>query len=488
MNRTHVLHDGSRNVWLRSAGGSDCNLLRRSYLPQGRQRRRRRIGARTIHRKSWISTFSLWYCRTTGVCFSNIRACLPLFMQLRAALASPSANMTAQRRQSNTKKGLTPFKRRSSRGKPSHGCKCSHITFFSLPREIRDAIYEECLVSTKMIDLSNLGTTSRHKRFQKQALGLLPNILRICRQIEREASEILYGANTFFVDLQPMWDYGKERLIRPVVDSFERSRHPYACLECSNQAFGFPRQLRGLPSTRQRVENCHPVTTWSPRVHQVRRLHVALRPFSWLAHSGISDIKNWLCRLAYKEDRELVWACNHSQQFALPKLQSLDLLIMHIGKMPIVLIEQQPEYELSMNFSIHAWKWRASLRAAMAREIGWLLTFAKQAAKVIVVPESGYAKGLTGDQRARLDLSCKRPKRGSLPVDQQILAKVPQHFLRSGNLGHLTSSKKKAYSLEDVFLRHQDYRVEQYEAIDNARQHGDMAVLPGSETVIFDSI
>ena len=146
-------------------------------------------------------------------------------------------NMTARRRQSNTKKRLASFKRVN----PSRGCKRSHVTFFSLPREIRDAIYEECLVSTDIIALSNLGTTSRRKRFPKQALGLLPNLLRTCHQIEQEASEILYGANTFFVDLQPMWDYGKERHIRPLVDPFERSRHPYACLECSNQAFGFLR-------------------------------------------------------------------------------------------------------------------------------------------------------------------------------------------------------------------------------------------------------
>ena len=86
---------------------------------------------------------------------------------------------------------------------------------FGLPREIGDAIYEECLVSGNMINLMNLkdGCIS-HPQIYQQKLGIWPQILLTSKMVHIEASEILYGSNTFYVDAQPMWRYTRQRRIR----------------------------------------------------------------------------------------------------------------------------------------------------------------------------------------------------------------------------------------------------------------------------------
>lgn len=66
-------------------------------------------------------------------------------------------------------------------------------SFLDLPRELRDIIYELCLVSTKAIDVCQLATPSCNPK----KLGISTACLRVSRQIHHEALEVMYGLNTF---------------------------------------------------------------------------------------------------------------------------------------------------------------------------------------------------------------------------------------------------------------------------------------------------
>lgn len=66
-------------------------------------------------------------------------------------------------------------------------------SFLDLPRELRDIIYELCLVSTEAIDVRQLATPS----YSLKKLGISTACLRVSRQLYREALEVMYGLNTF---------------------------------------------------------------------------------------------------------------------------------------------------------------------------------------------------------------------------------------------------------------------------------------------------
>ena len=75
----------------------------------------------------------------------------------------------------------------------------SSKTFFrllNLPRELRDYVYENALVTYEPIDVLNL-TDAFAFHIPHQKLGLSPALLRSCHQICREALDVLYALNTF---------------------------------------------------------------------------------------------------------------------------------------------------------------------------------------------------------------------------------------------------------------------------------------------------
>lgn len=76
-------------------------------------------------------------------------------------------------------------------------------SFFHLPRELRDYIYEECLQTQIPIDLRNLADEQQWPPHQR--LGLCPSLLQTCRNIMEEGLHKLYGENTFFMDLRVEW-------------------------------------------------------------------------------------------------------------------------------------------------------------------------------------------------------------------------------------------------------------------------------------------
>lgn len=62
-----------------------------------------------------------------------------------------------------------------------------------LPPELRNEVYELCLISNMPLDIQCLDASTPHEH------GLTPSLLHTCRQIYQEANGILYGLNIFRV-------------------------------------------------------------------------------------------------------------------------------------------------------------------------------------------------------------------------------------------------------------------------------------------------
>lgn len=74
----------------------------------------------------------------------------------------------------------------------------SNVSFWVLPPELRTMVYKELLLSDSAFRLGHHGPYSHEKRRQ-----LYPQILRTCKSIFMEASEVLYGDNTFYLGKSP---------------------------------------------------------------------------------------------------------------------------------------------------------------------------------------------------------------------------------------------------------------------------------------------
>ena len=365
------------------------------------------------------------------------------------------------------------------RGRPITG-------LFDLPKEVRDLIYEECLVSDDTIALSNLQLRSRYHP-RHQSLRLVSNILLACRQVYTEGSAVLYAANTFHVDLQPLWDYTRMGRFRYLLNKRVYTRDPYACMACSGLAH-VKLAVTGRPHFKSHSAR------WNPRVHDVRRLHISLRPYSYSQYWSVGSLHSYLQRIAEKDDRALVHSCSHSLQHALPKLRHLDLLILHVGKPAIAVSEENMDLSAAIFYPFNANPWKICVQKDMDREILWLLSFAKQSANCIVIPESGSAQGLNDMHRGHVTRACSRPRRGVLEETQRVVDKVPDRFLRTGNLArikrrHAPPELTTAELPWNVGTTHDEYRVEAAnERIEGARESGVVPLLRCSQDLIHDSL
>lgn len=68
------------------------------------------------------------------------------------------------------------------------------ISFFTLPAELRNLVYQELLLSDSAFRLGHQGPYSHERRKQ-----LYPQIMRTSRMACHEASAILYGSNAFYL-------------------------------------------------------------------------------------------------------------------------------------------------------------------------------------------------------------------------------------------------------------------------------------------------
>jgi hypothetical protein len=81
--------------------------------------------------------------------------------------------------------------------------------FWVIPPELRTMIYENLLLSDSAFRLGHHGPYSHEQRRQ-----LYPEILRTCSTIFEEASDVLYGDNTFYLGMTL-----NNNLIAPIADN-----------------------------------------------------------------------------------------------------------------------------------------------------------------------------------------------------------------------------------------------------------------------------
>ena len=75
------------------------------------------------------------------------------------------------------------------------------VGFLDLPAELRTQIYELALVSREHIDLLSFASPRTYQR-PFQTTKLSPAILQTCKQVYEEASDVLYGLNTFYLNIR----------------------------------------------------------------------------------------------------------------------------------------------------------------------------------------------------------------------------------------------------------------------------------------------
>ena len=231
--------------------------------------------------------------------------------------------------------------------------------FLFLPRELRDQIYAECLVSTdRVIDISNL-RINKGMRPQRQSLDLVPALLRSSRQLAEESQSILYGCNVFFCDVVAPWSCPHiwRRLNGGLVD----------CSVC----------LRISPQTHDEAPASQ---SWSVNTQLVRRLQLSIRPYTFLQW----QLKHRMACPSMRSGSE------HSISTALPSSMMLDILLIRMSKRSLM---SKQESSVIENWHLVTFRyessdvgvWRKDARKDLARQIKSLLAFARHSAKVTVL-------------------------------------------------------------------------------------------------------
>lgn len=66
----------------------------------------------------------------------------------------------------------------------------TRFPFFELPREIRDLVYQQALVNHEPLEL--------HGSLREDETS----VLRVCKQVHEEATEVFYKENVFYIPIQ----------------------------------------------------------------------------------------------------------------------------------------------------------------------------------------------------------------------------------------------------------------------------------------------
>ena len=354
------------------------------------------------------------------------------------------------------------------------------FAFLSLPREIRDIILKLCLDSDEILELKNLQFERRGRlQLRPHYLGLFPNILRVCRQLNEEASQLLYGANTFFLDIQPMWQYTRDQAICGLLEEEICSQHPYTCLLCSKKIQGLTSTEAAEPNTIQSAESPTKVCRWSSGIEYIRRLQLSLRPYTYQQYHDVYAIKFYLQKFSNKKDRKLIHNCLHSLKDALPPGLQLDMLILHIARPAVALPTDQKSLVSAMRYLIDAEAWRSDVQRDMNRDISQLLTFARRSTKVLVLPNTGSAQGI--------------PFTGNFDNSTlEIFTKVPGRFLRTGSLARMKSRKPNSVKRDPdpswlAHIREHD-KDTATEIYNHACENNELVMLGAGPDTVFDSL
>jgi len=244
--------------------------------------------------------------------------------------------------------------------------------FVTLPAEIRNQIYEECLVSDRAIDLTALRRCETLAP-QRQSYGLTARLLVACKQVYAEALPILYGQNLFYYDLESMWSYHRpqawRRCFHVELDAL------YACLKCQMyQDLNHKIDTPALDMTPQGDD------MWNPNLSFVRRLQVSLVPYTYL---------EWRYRHCTAFPRQH-FTCPHSVRYSMPSKLQVDLLVVRIGSRALMdpeeCINRQNWYRVASRYeSRDAHTWRSRSERDEVRDLSRLVEYARCHARSIVL-------------------------------------------------------------------------------------------------------
>ena len=247
--------------------------------------------------------------------------------------------------------------------------------FLKIPRELRDQVYAECLLVRGIIPLSNLRTDASLRPLH-QELGLNPSILRICRQVHKEGTLVLYSENFFYADLIAPWAY-----IRPLRwrQCFQLNPSDLVlCLKCQTQSGAV------CPSTNQDM------FSWIASIQLVRRLQLSIRPYSFLQWQ-------FKQRSAFP-DRYT--SCTHTLPAAIPMDVSLDLLIVRMSKRSLMFLDECQSRDswtlLALRYSTgDSVAWRKQAKRDVAREARALFALGGRIARTTLFAGPGFVPYLS---------------------------------------------------------------------------------------------
>jgi len=301
-------------------------------------------------------------------------------------------------------------------------------------------------------------------------------------QIHLESTQILYGLNTFYVDISTMWDSSAARGFKAL--KIEQAEHPFICLLCtpsyhlSSSLSARRRAHARLPPRSRSPPGRQYHSSWMTTVASVRRLHISLRPHTyhqWRLHCL------WPLGGIFSQSRP-VQACQHSFQEALPLSMRLELLITHIGKPALTTADDDRDGGYTFLYPKDQSEWLLRLSRDLAREVGWLVTFARSCAKAVVIPQAGQAD--PRDAVARLEKL--RKARGD-HMAHTITSTIPSWALRAGQLAHLSRNGYHERWEPATYVKDYD-REAGARIVETADAAGHELLLQTSQALIYDSV
>ena len=368
--------------------------------------------------------------------------------------------------------------------------------FLDLPREIRDEIYQICLVSDTMIKLSWLQHSSKNRITAKERrLDIHTDILRTCTQVRDEGRKIFYGLNMFYVELQARWQYTRAAAFRDLIDEDVWTDRPLACLKCSKKIHGLTSEDIAAPKGPGCLESQLGIREicWGNNASRVRRLYVNLRPYSYQQYHNIYAIKFHLRNLHNKHDRALIDYCSHCFEVAIPPKMQLDLLIAHVTKRPVVSAEDNNTLIATYHYLIRAAEWREDSKKDMAREVAHLLEFASLNARVVVTPHHGTADLVPYLDELSLEHWVPDTSVSPLKRVEEICTVIPRRFMQAGFLALSRARKlnqehsKNRSTLWVDNIREFDESTAR-EVFEQAKLSQELVFLPPGKEVVYDCI
>lgn len=248
-------------------------------------------------------------------------------------------------------------------------CSGKMSSLLRLPRELRDRVYEACLVASKPIDLRNLAPSRIMHLHQR--LGLTPNLLASCQQVYEEAILKLYEENLFFSDLTSSW-----RLFRPLkwCNCFGlQAGQLDICIACQ----------RTSPIDRT-TDNEPLIDAWNPNLGRIRRLQISLQHYTY---------SQW----KYRQPSAFPHTSRHCSLMtfsALPSQLRLSLLIIRTLEPSLLSLEDSRHHShwnaVSFGYNVgDVERWKLEGTEDLSRLVESVLRFARQQADLFVMSGPG---------------------------------------------------------------------------------------------------